>query len=141
MQTKFPLSVDLQNAILNMYSKCSALLECESLFQEMQQSGKFDVITWNIMISAYANHGKATKALALLEDMAVKNIPRDEVTMVAALTACSHGSMLSEAKDLLATMHSKHHVSPTIKHYVCVVDALAREGLLDEVNLQQESLK
>ena len=49
-----------KDSLLDMYLKCGALDDSHRLFDEMS---KTNIISWNIMISGYAQHGYGHKAL------------------------------------------------------------------------------
>ena len=56
----------------------------------------------------------------------------NKVTFVSILSACSHAGLLSEGCNLFRSINHDHGLSPTMEHYVCMIDLLGRAGLLDE---------
>ena len=48
------------------------------------------------------------------------------------LSACSHAGMVDEGQKLLDCMSSSYGIEPKVEHYGCVIDLLARAGLLEE---------
>jgi pentatricopeptide repeat protein len=52
----------------------------------------------------------------------------NEVTFIGVLTACNHKNLLDEALRLFGIMIEKYGITPSIEHYGCVVDVLARSG-------------
>ncbi|KAG0464680.1 hypothetical protein HPP92_018844 [Vanilla planifolia] len=54
------------------------------------------------------------------------------VTFVGLLTACSHGGVVREGCRLFNEMIHKYSIKPQPEHYACLVDILARVGLLDD---------
>ncbi|XP_074582470.1 pentatricopeptide repeat-containing protein At2g29760, chloroplastic [Curcuma longa] len=107
----------LDNALLDMYVKCESLEDAELLFHSMNtkdsiswttmlvgycKSGHFhaarhlfdqmpdrDIASWNALISCYEQSGHAKEALDLFHDLQQADVKPDEVTLVAALSACS----------------------------------------------------
>ncbi|KAG4168609.1 hypothetical protein ERO13_A12G036000v2 [Gossypium hirsutum] len=49
--------VPIQNSLITMYSRCGALVESRTIFDELKSPK--DVISWNAMIGGYASHGFA----------------------------------------------------------------------------------
>ena len=57
-------------AVITMYSRCGALGDAESVFEQAVQRGiKPSVMMWTALIQGMGLHGKATEALALLKRM------------------------------------------------------------------------
>ncbi|KAI5403039.1 hypothetical protein KIW84_050585, partial [Lathyrus oleraceus] len=50
------------------------------------------------------------------------------VTFIGVLTACNHKNMLGVALRSFGIMTEKYGITPSIEHYGCVVDVLARSG-------------
>jgi pentatricopeptide repeat protein len=65
---KYPLYRDTTTAtsLISMYCKCEGLEDAWRLFNEIP---KKDVVTWNTMISGYAQHGAGEKTLHLFNGM------------------------------------------------------------------------
>ena len=80
-------SVVLETALVDMYSKCGAIMKARTVLDNM--NGK-NIISWNAMISGYSKHGCSKEALILYEEMQKKGMYPNEVTFLAILSACSH---------------------------------------------------
>uniref|UniRef100_A0A0D9V757 Pentacotripeptide-repeat region of PRORP domain-containing protein n=1 Tax=Leersia perrieri TaxID=77586 RepID=A0A0D9V757_9ORYZ len=118
------------NALVDMYAKSGALDEARCVFDRMQQR---DVASWNIMIDGYASHGLGKEALELFCQMTeVEHLLPDEITLLGALSACSHSGLVEEGKDFLKRMKEEFSLEPQLEHYACVTDMLGRAGRLDE---------
>ncbi|VFQ74193.1 unnamed protein product [Cuscuta campestris] len=74
------------NCILTMYLRCGEIELARNLFDH---TSKKDVITWNAMITGYAQHGRAPHVLKLYEEMESSGPRPDQVTFVAVLSACA----------------------------------------------------
>ncbi|KAM7264608.1 hypothetical protein ACFE04_002291 [Oxalis oulophora] len=75
------------NCLLTMYVKCGSVEFGRRLFDEMDERG---LITWNAMISGYAQNGLATDVLELYEKMELCRVVPDPVTLVGVLSSCAH---------------------------------------------------
>uniref|UniRef100_A0A3B6H0L8 Pentacotripeptide-repeat region of PRORP domain-containing protein n=2 Tax=Triticum aestivum TaxID=4565 RepID=A0A3B6H0L8_WHEAT len=118
------------NALVDMYAKSGALDEACRVFYWMRQQ---DVASWNIMIDGYASHGRGQEALELFRQMTeVKGLVPDEVTLLAAMSACSHSGFVEEGRILLKRMKEEFSLEPQMEHYACLTDMLGRAGRLDE---------
>ncbi|KAE8786201.1 pentatricopeptide repeat-containing protein [Hordeum vulgare] len=124
------LEVRACNALVDMYAKSGALGEACRVFYWMRQQ---DVASWNIMIDGYASHGRGQEALELFRQMIeVKGLVPDKVTLLAAMSACSHSGFVEEGRCLLKRMKEEFGLEPLMEHYACVTDMLGRAGRLDE---------
>ncbi|CAN0887689.1 Pentatricopeptide repeat-containing protein At2g34400 [Linum grandiflorum] len=93
---------------------------------------KKDVVAWNAMITGYAQNGESDKTITLFNAMRETSISPNEITFVAVLSACVHGGLVDEGRQLFEMMKPSFGVVPTIEHFSCMVDLLARAGLLHE---------
>ncbi|XP_020531710.1 pentatricopeptide repeat-containing protein At3g62890-like [Amborella trichopoda] len=60
------------------------------------------------------------------------NIKPDGVTFVGLLSGCSHAGLVNEGKGFFSLMRDEYGIEPKVEHYGCMVDLLARAGLLKE---------
>ncbi|KAK9116901.1 hypothetical protein Sjap_015848 [Stephania japonica] len=120
----------LKNSLLDMYCKCGSLEMACQVFDSMQRR---DVATWNSMIMGFAMHGKVEKALEAFETMREdEEIAPNSITFVSVLSACNHGGLVEEGRLYFDLMVSKYKIEPQLEHYGCMVDLLARAGLIDD---------
>ncbi|GLT81817.1 hypothetical protein SLE2022_002480 [Rubroshorea leprosula] len=122
------LGLNLGNAIVDMYVKCSTLSYAHRVFYTMNEK---DVISWSSLILGYGLSGNFSIALKLFDEMLVRGINPNAVTFLGILSACAHGGLVELARSCFKTMHD-HGVTPELKHYAAMADCLARSGLLEE---------
>lgn len=91
----FDSDVVVATAILNMYGKCGSPSDAQRMFDEMPER---NVVSWNAMISAYAQHGHGKQALELFDLMLQKGLNPDKVTFISMFSACASQGALSEGK-------------------------------------------
>ncbi|KAG6487270.1 pentatricopeptide repeat-containing protein At5g16860-like [Zingiber officinale] len=122
-------SVDDQSyvgsALVDMYAKCGRLNDSRKVFDLMIEDKS--LVTYNAMIGGYAVHGLAEDALEVFR--MVKE--PDQVSFIAALSACSHGGKVEEGIKLFHSMKDME-VRPREGHYALMVDLLARSGRLQD---------
>ncbi|XP_019452105.1 PREDICTED: pentatricopeptide repeat-containing protein At2g39620 [Lupinus angustifolius] len=127
----FMSSTLVGNSLIDMYAKCGQLSYSEKCFQEMENK---DSISWNVMLSCYAMHGQADRALALFSLMQETHVHVDSVSFLSVLSACRHAGLIQEGRHIFQSMCEKHHFEPNMEHYACMVDLFGRAGLFDEVS-------
>lgn len=129
MEKKFGLKANVSTALIDMYAKCGCIERARQVFDEIVEK---DVFTWTAMISGLASHGHCQEAIDLFNQMQECSIKPDERTMTAVLSACRNAGWYTEGNAYLKSMKKKYGVRPTIQHYGCIVDLLARAGQLEE---------
>ncbi|KAH6817288.1 hypothetical protein C2S51_000891 [Perilla frutescens var. frutescens] len=115
----------IQNALINMYSKCGSLEDSLRVFNEMTTK---DCISWSCVIGAYGLHGCAGEALQLFDDMQGSGIKADGLTYLAVLSTCNHAGLVDKGRMLFEQALNDGDVSLTLEHYGCYIDLLGRAG-------------
>ena len=87
----------LGNTLISMYIKCGLLAQAEQVHEELSLR---NVITWNALISGYAQHGKSNEALNCLEQMQREGISPNVVTFTCILTACSKAGDIGSGEEI-----------------------------------------
>ena len=75
------------NCLLTMYVRCGSVDFGRKFFDGMPEKG---LITWNAMISGYAQNGLAGQVLDLYRKMEFMGVVPDPVTLVSVLSSCAH---------------------------------------------------
>ncbi|KAJ0978084.1 hypothetical protein J5N97_013558 [Dioscorea zingiberensis] len=123
------LHIPVDNALIEMYSKCGNLDYAVKVFEHMSMK---DIVTWTSLVSAYGMYGQGEKALRAFTEMEEEGIIPDHVAFVAVLFACSHAGLVEEGKLHFKKMEQEYRIIPRMEHYACMVDLLSRSGKLDE---------
>ncbi|GMH04513.1 hypothetical protein Nepgr_006353 [Nepenthes gracilis] len=119
----------LATSLVDMYSKCGCADVALSVFDKIPLK---DAGAWNAIILGVAMNGDVTKSLELFNQMASSGIRPTETTFIAILTACTHAKSVQEGLKLFEEMDTVYGVKPQLEHHACVVDLLARAGLVEE---------
>ncbi|GMH05560.1 hypothetical protein Nepgr_007400 [Nepenthes gracilis] len=127
MDMEFDLSV--RNSLVTMYSKCGNISDSYRIFRYISVP---NIVSYNSMITGFAQHGLAQEALHLFSEM--KNVGQqpNQITFLALLSACTHMGLVQEGKNLFESMRSTYQIEPGPDHYACMVNLLGRLGCLDE---------
>ncbi|CAL9086348.1 unnamed protein product [Musa acuminata var. zebrina] len=118
------------SALLDMYSKCGCFVETQKTFDEMPDK---NIVSWNAMMSAYAQNGQGTKAIKLFEDMLQQDVKPDAITILSVLSACNHSGLVEEGLQYFDSMTELYGLKPRKEHYACIIDLMGRVGRFDEV--------
>ncbi|GMN48693.1 hypothetical protein TIFTF001_017863 [Ficus carica] len=118
-------------SLIDMYTKCGSLETARRVFNLL--TSKLDIILWNTMISALAQHGHGEEAIRMFEDMVRTGLKPDRITFVVILNACSHSGLVQEGLRIFKSMTTDHDVVPDQEHYACLIDLLGRSGCFDEL--------
>ncbi|TKY53105.1 putative pentatricopeptide repeat-containing protein [Spatholobus suberectus] len=86
---RFGFGADLavENSLVTMYVKCGEVELARRVFDEMPVR---DLITWNAMISGYAQNGHARSVLEVYGGMKLSGVSADAVTLLGVLSACAN---------------------------------------------------
>ncbi|KAK6922084.1 Pentatricopeptide repeat [Dillenia turbinata] len=124
------VDVLVNNCLLDMYFRCGSVAFAVEVFERMD---KRNLNSWNSMILGFAMHGEAEKALDYFAWMINKvGFMPNSITFVGVLSACNHRGLVDDGRMYFALMVSKYEIEPRLEHYGCLVDLLARAGLIDE---------
>ncbi|KAL3501474.1 hypothetical protein ACH5RR_035923 [Cinchona calisaya] len=116
-------------ALLNFYAKCGDAKSARAVFDGIVEK---NTVTWNAMIGGYGIQGNFNNSLALLNDMMRESLEPNDIIFTAILSACSHTGMIVEGWRFFVNMCQEYNFVPSMKHYACMVDLLARAGRLEE---------
>eukprot|EP01018_Ginkgo_biloba_P017192 Gb_07106 [translate_table: standard] len=95
IQTGFKPKIYLGNRLVTIYAKCGSLVDARRVLDEMPE---LNVVSWTLMISAYAKHGYSKQALTLFYQMRLTGIQPNEFTFISVLPACADLSNLEHGK-------------------------------------------
>ncbi|CAN0919988.1 Putative pentatricopeptide repeat-containing protein At3g15930 [Linum grandiflorum] len=113
-------TLNLMNAILNMYIKCGSMVDAEEFFEKMEVK---DVFSWTSMVNGYAKRGELESARLLFDEMPKRNV-------VSWNTMISGYSQSNNPKEALELFHAmiKSGLVPTEDTLVCVLSACGQLG-------------
>ncbi|CAI0448349.1 unnamed protein product [Linum tenue] len=115
------------NALIDMYAKSGAMESAIDVFRSMKRK---DLISWNTMICGLATHGHGADALNMFSEMKNAGEKPDSITFIGILSGCAHMGFVEDGFSYLKSMIDDYSIEPQIEHYGCIVDLLARAGLL-----------
>lgn len=125
----FMSNIYVNTALLNLYNKCADLPSAQRVFSEMNDR---NTVTWGAMIGGYGMQGDSAGSIDLFNEMLKDNIQPNEAVFTSILSTCSHTGMVTVGKKCFESMAHYFNITPSMKHYACMVDVLARAGNLEE---------
>ncbi|XP_057861380.2 pentatricopeptide repeat-containing protein At2g13600-like [Cryptomeria japonica] len=126
------MDVFVECALLDMYAKCGSIEKAYNLFENMQLR---NIVSWTAMIAGYAMHGYGKEAIQLFEQMRHSSLKPNDVTLICLLSACCRSGLVDEGWQYFNSMSENYQIIPSIDHYGCLVDLLARAGHLYEAQM------
>ncbi|EFJ09214.1 hypothetical protein SELMODRAFT_41599, partial [Selaginella moellendorffii] len=91
----------IATAVVNMYGKCGQVSEAKSAFDQISRKTSRTLVSWNAMLTAYAQNKHGRQALSLLAAMDSEGVTKpDRVTLITALNACADVGALAQGKEL-----------------------------------------
>ncbi|RLM56254.1 pentatricopeptide repeat-containing protein [Panicum miliaceum] len=124
----FLSNVYVNTALLNLYSKCADLPSARRVFNEMNDRNS---VTWCAMIGGYGMQGDSAGSIDLFNEMLKDGVRPNDVAFTSILSTCSHTGMVTAGKKYFDSMAQHFNITPSMKHYACMVDVLARSGNLE----------
>jgi pentatricopeptide repeat protein len=122
------LDVFVVTSLADMYGKCGRLEDALSLFYQIP---RVNSVPWNTLIACHGFHGHGEKAVMLFKEMLDEGVKPDHITFVTLLSACSHSGLVDEGQWCFEMMQTDYGITPSLKHYGCMVDMYGRAGQLE----------
>ncbi|CAK7348482.1 unnamed protein product [Dovyalis caffra] len=129
VRSQSPLDVGTLNKILEMYSKCGAMDEAFSVFDNMQER---NLTSWYVMITWLAKNGFGEDAIDLFNQFKQGGLKPEAKIFVGLFSACNVLGDINEGMLHFESMWKEFGIVPSIEHYVGIVDMLGSNGYLDE---------
>ncbi|KAM7484574.1 hypothetical protein LguiA_000583 [Lonicera macranthoides] len=103
----------------------------QSAVNVFKNMGRKYLISWNAIINGLAVHGHGAGALCFFNEMNNAGEKPDEITFLGILCACSHMDLVVDGLNYMDSIINEYSIQLQIEHYGCMVDLLARAGLLE----------
>ncbi|XP_027365988.1 pentatricopeptide repeat-containing protein At4g02750-like [Abrus precatorius] len=121
----FDSDLSVSNALITMYSKCGGIIDSELAFGQISHP---DLVSWNTIIAAFAQHGFYDKARSYFDQMVTLRVQPDGITFLSLLSACCRAGKVGESMNLFRLMVHDYGIPPRPEHYACLVDVMSRAG-------------
>lgn len=128
LKSEMELSTFLGSALVGMFGKCGDLLSARRIFDRMQSK---DVITWNALITGYAQNGMSSEAINLFHSMKEAGVKPDMTTLASVLPACASIGALDLGK-WIEIYASERGLLQNVFVSTALLDMYAKCGSLDD---------
>ncbi|MCO5605885.1 hypothetical protein L7F22_060070 [Adiantum nelumboides] len=116
------------SALLNMFAKCSSLIEAQDIFDDLPFP---NVVLWNTLLSGYLDHGMFDEALVCYGRMKSQSLPGNPITFVCILKACANAGFLELGQDIhILSIQNDYHLNAKLSN--ALLEFYVRCGLLEE---------
>lgn len=106
--------VRVSNALVHVYAETGSIDDALLVFDRIKKS---NVVTWNIMISGLADHGRGHEAYELFFQMQRQGFELDAFTYMSILNACARMGALKWLKDV----HSHIQEVGLVRLFTCML--------------------
>uniref|UniRef100_A0A803N1K4 Pentatricopeptide repeat-containing protein n=1 Tax=Chenopodium quinoa TaxID=63459 RepID=A0A803N1K4_CHEQI len=119
----------IESALVDLYAKCGCVDYAQRLFMQMPNR---NLISWNTMISGFAQNGRGLEAIELFNKMVQEGVQPDYISFLSVIFACSHTGLVEQGQEYFFSMTEVYGIKPGTEHCNCMVDLLGRAGLINE---------
>eukprot|EP01018_Ginkgo_biloba_P019270 Gb_14391 [translate_table: standard] len=85
------------NTLVILYAKCGSLVDARRVWERMAER---NVISWTVIIAAYARNGYAEEALTLFSRMQLAGIQPNKFTFASVIPACANLAVLEHGEEI-----------------------------------------
>ncbi|KAK4853712.1 hypothetical protein QYF36_013460 [Acer negundo] len=134
--------VAVASSIVDMYAKCERIDDAKGVFNSITNR---DIVTWNILLAAYADFGLSGEALRIFYQMQLEGVSPNVISWNSVILGFLRNGQLNEAKDMFSQMQSLG-VQPNVITWTTLIAGLAQNGHGNEAilvfqNMQEAGIK
>ena len=123
--------VRVGSALIHMYAKFGSIEDAAVVFDRMKER---NIITWTVMIGAYAGRGRGVEAYDLYLKMKEEGFQPDAVTYMSLLNDCGSAGALEWVKDVHRHILDEGHESD-VRVGSALVHMYAKSGSIEDAQL------
>ncbi|KAI5056071.1 hypothetical protein GOP47_0029592, partial [Adiantum capillus-veneris] len=125
------------NALVSMYASCGALAKAQELFDAYAIR---DIVTWTVLIAAYAREGQGKDALTCFDKMQQQGLSPNAVTFACALKACGSIGAFDQGEQIHDEIAKKGLLESNVKLGTALLGMYAKCGSLTKARQVLEEL-
>ncbi|KAH7422876.1 hypothetical protein KP509_12G030100 [Ceratopteris richardii] len=119
------------NAVVDMYAKCGDLKTAQDVFDNLHVR---DVVSWNTLITGYAQRSFAKEALSCFDLMLSDGFLPNRVTYASILKACGSLGALERGQEVHAQILKHLALENDIQITNVLIDMYAKSGAFDKAH-------
>lgn len=116
---------NVKNALITMYSRCKDLKHAHVLFRLVEST---NIMTWNSMISGYAQCDLSDEAYFIFREMLLSSIEPNYVTIASILPLCARLADLRHGREFHCYIAKREELRDHLLLWNALVDTYARSG-------------
>ncbi|PON38168.1 DYW domain containing protein [Parasponia andersonii] len=136
--TGLDMNVIVGCALIDAYGKAGLVSDARRMFDEGLT--RINVVGWNAMMAAYAQHGDKDSIVELFRSMEAQGLTPDEYSFLAILSSFCNAGLDVETDRWFTRMIEDYGLKPGLEHYTCVVGAFSRAGRLSDAEKIVETM-
>ncbi|PIA52435.1 hypothetical protein AQUCO_01000364v1 [Aquilegia coerulea] len=117
--------INIFNKLIELYCKLSSTKDALRVFEEMPER---NLDSWNKMLVGFVENGQEKEVLGIFSEMKRNGFQPDEFTFNVILRACGSLGAVEEGMTYFESMSKDFGVTPSMEHYVSIVDLLGKSG-------------
>lgn len=121
------MDVFVGSALVNMYAKCGALIQAQEVFDMLPAR---NLISWNALITGYAQHGCGKEAISCFEQMQNNGLSPDAVTLAGIFKACGTIGAAAKGQEIHSQFTDIELLHNDTVMGTALIDMYAKCGLL-----------
>ena len=137
LEEDYESDVRVGSALIHMYAKCGSIEDAAVVFDSMKER---NIITWNVMIGAYAGSGRGVEAYDLYLKMKEEDFQPNALTYVSLLNDCGSAGALEWVKDVHRHILEGGHESD-VRVGNALVHMYAKSGSIEDAQLVFERME
>jgi pentatricopeptide repeat protein len=99
MEAGFDSDVHVGTALVSMYARCRSIQDAIQVFDKLRRR---NVVSWNAMIAAYAEHHQGGEAFKVFLQMQQEGMKPNKITYMSLLNACTVSETIEQGKQVHA---------------------------------------
>ena len=127
----------LGNSLVDMYAKCGSLVKAHEVHDELCVR---DVVSWNALISGYAEHGRSHEAMNCFEQMQNEGFSPDASTFICILKACSNVGSIRIGEQIHNQIVIKGLLEKDVVLSTALIDMYAKCDVLRKAQQMHDTL-
>jgi pentatricopeptide repeat protein len=128
-ESTLSIDTDVQNKILEMYTRCGSIEDAKKLFSTM---GPRNLISWNTVISGFVHNGLGEEATDFFYQFKQTGDRPDSSMFKHMFLACGILGSVDEGMLHFESMQKDFCITPTMEHCASIVSMLGQSGYIAE---------
>ncbi|KAH7277277.1 hypothetical protein KP509_39G043600 [Ceratopteris richardii] len=127
----------LRTTLVSIYAKCGSLVRAQEVFDKFHAH---DIVSWNSIMTAYADYGYYMEALQCYELMCADAVFPDALTFICILKVCQSAGRVQKVARVHGEIEKWGFLERELDVGITLIDVYAKFGLLAKAQIVFEKL-